>query len=837
MFKTRTKRLTAAVLALLMITALLAGCGKKGKDEGKDLSEFVYVPNYATMPKEIKEMNNVTCQGDLIYFTSNLAVHSDGSLVTDAEIQERDKYYNSLGSADAPAAKSTTVTAEGAAIESSSAPVVDGGSIPEKDFDINYKTVICSVKTDGTEYKQLTGFEVIPKPEGEDVYSSLDKIITDSTGTLWVMESVTQTIYELPADFDPATQEKWKYYKGEERSYTLRKLSETGAEVARINLSDFLEKPADPGQGGSVYINYIILDKQGDLYIADGKGVIYVVGSDGAFKFKLTMDGYTNGLVILKDGSVGVIGGNKEGKTILAAIDMAAKAWGKQQELTANVWNTSSGGSVYDFCYNDSSSLFGYDLATGTSTKILTWLNCNVDGNNIQYTTVRDNGDVFAINNTWDENGNVYEVITLVKTPRADVKEKKVLTMATMWLDYNIRAEILKFNKSNTEYQIEISDYSEYNTQEDYNAGITKLNTEIISGKIPDIIQISNLPYKQYAAKGLLEDLYTFMDNDPDIKRENLVQSILKAIETDGKLYTLVPSFSVFSIVGSPDVLGAETGWTMAEMQQTIKDNPQADVPFGLHITKNDIFQGLCMLNMENYINWQTGQCSFDSAEFKGLLEFANGFPEKIENDDNEQYIGPEVLVPEGRQIMQMFNLYSLDSDFQYNKALFGGKLVFKGLPSENKDGNVAQVQGGLAMTSSCKYKEGAWQFMRTLLTDEYQSKIWELPISQKAFDAKLAEAMKQEYTTDENGNKVPVSHGGMSTNNGPVIEFYALSQEEADQLVGLIGSVKRTASFDQSQMNIINEEAQAYFSGAKSVDETASIIQSRMNIYVNEQK
>lgn len=839
MFKSKTIRLMSGALAFLMLATTMAACGKKGGNGGEALSEFVYVPSYTSLPKEVTEMNNVTCSGDIIYFTANVPVHSDGTPVTEEEIAERDAYYNNMSGAATADSKMMSASSGDTVIvtEGVSSPAVPEGDQVEKTFDITYTTGIFSMKTDGTEYKRLSDFVPTPKPEGEDSYTNVQKIIADSQGALWVMESVTQTLYDLPANFDPATQEKWQFYSGENNTYTLRKLSNTGAEQTKINLNDFIEKPANPDQGESIYIRATFVDDKGNLYLGDGNGTVYLVGSDGQFSFKLTQDGYINGFASLKDGSVGIVGNNKEGANAIKIIDLNTKAWGKEYKLPNTVWNTSSGGNVYDFCYNDSSSLFGYDLATETSTKILTWLNCNVDGNNIQYSTILDDGNVFAINNTWNENGNIFEVITLVKTPRSEVKEKKILTMATMWLDYNIRAEILKFNKTNTEYQIQISDYSEFNTEEDYNAGITKLNTEIISGKIPDIIQISNLPYKQYAAKGLLEDLYPLIDNDPDLKRENFVPSILKAVETNGKLYTLIPSFSVFSIVGAKSVVGSEPGWTMAEMQQVLKDNPNADAPFGLYTTKNDIFQGLCMLNMENYINWQTGQCNFDSEEFKGLLQFANTFPEKMEQIDGENYVGPEVLVPEGRQIFQMFSLYSMDSDFQYTKAIFGGDIVFKGLPSETKDGNVAQIQGGLAMTTSCKYKEGAWEFMRTLLMDDYQSKQWNLPISQKAFDAKLAEAMKQEYTTDENGNKIPVSHGGMSSGNGPVIEFYALTQAEADQLVALVNSVKRTAVFDQSQMNIINEEVEAYFAGAKTVDETASIIQSRMNIYINEQK
>ncbi|MFB0919679.1 MAG: hypothetical protein QMB62_02165, partial [Oscillospiraceae bacterium] len=125
-----------------------------------------------------------------------------------------------------------------------------------------------------------------------------------------------------------------------------------------------------------------------------------------------------------------------------------------------------------------------------------------------------------------------------------------------------------------------------------------------------------------------------------------------------------------------------------------------------------------------------------------------------------------------------------------------------------------------------------------TLLTEEYQDNLsWGYPISQKAFDKKLADAMKQEYTTDENGNKVPVSRGGMSMGDGIQVDFYALTQEEADQIKALVNSVDHTAVYDQSLTDIITEESAYFFSGEKTVDQVADIIQSRMTIYVNEQR
>ncbi len=56
--------------------------------------------------------------------------------------------------------------------------------------------------------------------------------------------------------------------------------------------------------------------------------------------------------------------------------------------------------------------------------------------------------------------------------------------MACMYLDSTLRGAIINFNKTSDSYRVEVTDYSEYNTGEDYTAGLTKLTTEITSGNI-----------------------------------------------------------------------------------------------------------------------------------------------------------------------------------------------------------------------------------------------------------------------------------------------------------------------------------------------------------------
>lgn len=105
--------------------------------------------------------------------------------------------------------------------------------------------------------------------------------------------------------------------------------------------------------------------------------------------------------------------------------------------------------------------------------------------------------------------------------------------------------------------------------------------------------------------------------------------------------------------------------------------------------------------------------------------------------------------------------------------------------------------------------------------------------------------AMTQEYQTDangsqvldENGDPIPISPAGWSYGDEPMIELYAVTQEQYDTVMELIESTTNFLDYDQSVLSIITEEAAGYLAGDRSVEETSRLIQSRVSLYIQEQK
>ena len=93
------------------------------------------------------------------------------------------------------------------------------------------------------------------------------------------------------------------------------------------------------------------------------------------------------------------------------------------------------------------------------------------------------------------------------------------------------------------------------------------------------------------------------------------------------------------------------------------------------------------------------------------------------------------------------------------------------------------------------------------------------------------------ERAFDENGNPIPISTGGMSYGDEPMIELYAVTQEQYDAVMALIDSTTSFVDYDQNVLSIISDEAAGYFAGSKTVEEASKLIQSRVGLYMQEQK
>lgn len=851
----KTYRMIAALLAIVMLLGVFAGCSKNSdnttepanpgsstgtKTETNDekaasTSKYTYQAEFLPIPDNIQYVNTSTISGANLYFTGSII---DG--------------------------KQTYTDENGEEIE----------------YD-NYRSALFKMDVETGDCTELTEFQLPEVPEGWMGSTDLNTIQTGADGTLWAIYGSYTYRYNPPADL-AADDSMYNYYEQGENKTGLLHLDADGKELKRIEFNQTDEN------GNSFYVSNFFVDNSGNVYLSDWQNV-YIYDQDG--NKKTTVDLGENGgeLCELKAGVVGVCyykndeAKPEESGRVFQEIDPATgKLTGDTVKIPDSAYNFFPGDDVYDIYYDYNGNIYGYKFDTDTKDKVIDWIECDINSNNLNSYSILPDGRVIAFENTYDEQTqtNTMQLIVMTRVDAASVVNKTVLTFACMYLDWNMRDAIVKFNRASNTHRIVVRDYSEYNTDDDYTAGIQKLNTEMLSGKLPDMIDINtySMPIEQYAAKGFLTDLYELIDADADLSREDFVQPVLKALESaDGKLYQLPQTFAVDTAIALDKVVGEYDTWNLAAVKDAMTKLQDGATVFDVYRTKSDILSTCISRNIDAFVDWENGAAHFDSDEFKALLEFANSFPDTYdwENADEEDQDSAQNRMNAGKQLMSSFYVSSLE-DILYQLTGYNGKVKFVGYPSEDGTSNHAfQIDGAIAISSTCADKTAAWNFMKQFLNEEYQSSynIWSFPINQAAFDAKLKEMMTEEYQTDDNGNVMKDDNGnpiripkvtyytdgngtmtGYSTGNGGVavmqasadgsvemgengeVNVYAMTQEQADEILGLINATTAVYGYDESIMGIITDEAAPYFAGEKSLDDTVNMIQSRVNLYVAEQ-
>lgn len=827
------KRLTALLLALCVALGL-AACG--GENDAETLSGTIYVPQFVDLDLKVDYINSGYCDGQYVYILGETSTpqlfDGSGQYVRDMTEDEANEFWSS---ADAGA---------------------DGSYV-------NYVSTshIYRVSLDGGTPEELENFAPTAIPEGTEGSVYISGLRGGKDGTLWVTEEVYITTYDLPEDFDPATDNKWNYPSESTSTQVYRQLDSTGNELSRVDTTGMQEKL------GADYVQNVVIDPEGCFFLlgqvygdTTSQTKIAVLDKDQNVLFTIEEENSWGELTLLGDGTVAMSAWTEENGQVLRVIDKSTKDWGAEYPLSANGGNVYTGSEKYLYYYDNGDSLYGFNKETNAGEKLLSWSASDINMNDMMFFTFLADGRVVAMTQSWENDGVKTELAVLTETDASVLADKTILTFATQYLGYDERNAIIEFNKKSDKYRIEIRDYSEFNTNDDYDAGLTKLSTEIAAGNVPDILNTSGLPIQQYGARGLFEDLWPYIENDPDLGREAVMENVLKAAELDGKLYQIFSTFSIQTVVGATSVVGDRMSWTLDDLQAALATMPEGCTIFGEGDTKAGMLSTVLAQNMDGFVDWSTGECSFNSPEFIAMLEFCNSFPLEYDYSsvDWEEYESDQDRIMSGKQMLMSAYLYDLGENLQLYETVFGGDYSFIGFPRE--DGGVGSsfsIGTGYAMSSTCKDKEGAWSFLRQYLLPQYADQddgvvsigMYNFCTNKADFDLMVEQAMEKEYQVDENGELVLDENGqpiempkytyymGSASGETTEVNVYATTQEQYDKFMALYNAIDSIYSYDENIYNIVNEVAGGYFNGDKTVQDTAKQIQDRVTLYVNEQR
>ena len=675
------------------------------------------------------------------------------------------------------------------------------------------------------------------------------------------LEEVYASWSDAPADVERYSEE-WYQYMNTEDGYYIRLLDQEGRELKSSELDlDYIRSEEE-------YFNpnrFVLLED--GTFLSSGERALYAFDSEsGNYLYKIdgNFDWIMN-LIRLRDGTVYVAGYGMNAKggydPQLCPVDVKNHRIGEPLNASGNFYQAMPGNDRYLIYYTDGSYFCGLDKETLEEVRLFNWTNVDVFEDDVSSFAVLNDGTVVGLMTEWDKNDEnaTRTLVTIREVPSSTLPQKTVLTLASDGLDWNVRRELVRFNRASETTRIELLDYSQYDNYEtDYdengygeNGGMTKLRTEILSGKMPDILDLASMPVRQLAAKGLLLDLYPLLDADPGLSRDDIFPNVLKALEIDGKLSMVSSGFYIQTCIGAKRVVGDKPGWTYRQLNEALATMPEGCSVFSIDMTRDIILDIMMELDLGQFVDWETGKVSFDSLEFIDLLNFIKSFPaafdwEKYEwTEDDSDYN----RIREGRQLLLNYGLSSF-SDLGTYESVFGGpdSFTFIGYPTGEGVGNLLRVNSGYAISRDCKDPEAAWQFLRTLLTEKYEEDNgYNFPANRNVFEKMKKDAMTPTYIKDENGNILldPETGEKQMDTKGWSIDFetmeeipiYAYTAEQVAVIEQVIEATDRIPDVNKALVDIVREQAQAFFAGQRSAEEVAKLVQSKANIYVNEQR
>ena len=809
------KRSICLIVSLLVLVTALSGCGSPSQPTSSSspdksaVEASAYKATYLPLPDDriTAELKNAAVIGESVYFSS-LGVLADR-------------------------------TPDGVTPE-----------WPEQYW--VYGPVICRVEPDGV----LERVPYTPSGLGETNSGVIfERLCSTSEGALWLLEKHYQTVKKLDA------------LRTDER-YELVCLQPDGSVAADFPL-DGLRQHTDRDTGDDRYsftvqgmasdaLGHVILvvqerDSGSGEYFYDNR-VCVIDGVSGAL-INVFFPGFDiEQLTALADGRIAALyySGGRENVGILDVdtqrITDAVPVEGYPDTLIA----APEANCLY---YSEGDSLYTLAMDTGRSEKLLSWVNCDVAHEHGASVCVLADGRIVTTASRAVSSGIENELIVLAPDPSGTAAPQQTLRLAVMNLTPATSEMVSRFNRSQSDIRLEVTDYAQFNDYSsddaaDWMAGLTRLQTEIIAGNIPDIIDISLLSADRLGAKGILEDLYPYIDRDPKLDRADLMEHVLAAWEEDGKLYQTVSNFYVLTTAGLSRNVGYDMGWSRADFNaamaalQTV--NPQASA-FDSYTTRDTILTFMLYLELEELVDWHTSTCFFDSESFRELLAFVKTFPVAYNwaaSDAEDLDTDGRLLT--GEQLLKQCN-FTCFEDVQVNTVgLRGEDCTFIGYPTGSGIGSMfAQIGNSFAISSACADKDAAWQFVRQFFLPEYQEQYVGsfFPTNRAVYEQMKREAMTTQYRRnpdgsfllDEDGRRVEADRGS-ATVGDRTYAYQTVTEAEAALVEQIIAATDHVLHVDSSLEKIIDEGSAAYFADQRDLDEVVQSIQSRASLYVSEQ-
>ena len=400
------------------------------------------------------------------------------------------------------------------------------------------------------------------------------------------------------------------------------------------------------------------------------------------------------------------------------------------------------------------------------------------------------------------------------------------------------RNEILDFNAVSLDYEVVIRNYGlEPDPQ-------TALNVDLSSGKAPDLIDMSISSYEDGFARETWQEITTksfemgFINEancedllpwfERDFGTGNFLAEPLETMEQNGRLLSLIPSFSICSILGPGSIL---EGQDLNSFSDLARLAGRAENVFWAGVSRVEFLYYAFANRRRDYSPEQISDILYQAAVLNSAYDsdptlkpwyYEEGSPGRDAwlLDMGDVWYGS-----------QCFTLQKLSSPLWSTAEDTVGMATVEGIFREpisiigqpGPDGFYLIPERELVMPVNAENKSGAWEFMKFVLNERYLLQLnfdgffrCGIPLTRSAYERGM-EAYREEA-------KGSIQQEDIVLNYDPA---NCLSQFE--QLVNSVNGICRGGD---GVFTAIIQSAGAYFSGVRNLEQTSADIAARLSIY-----
>ena len=369
---------------------------------------------------------------------------------------------------------------------------------------------------------------------------------------------------------------------------------------------------------------------------------------------------------------------------------------------------------------------------------------------------------------------------------------------------------LIRFNNTDREYRIEIVPLPCANDQER-----DRMMIELATSSDLDLLDTSFLPDNALDS-GLLADMLPMIDADESISREDFIPPLLALMTQGGALYEYTARFTMLTMTTHPELFPGRENWTVENIEALIRAHPEMD-PLWHSLDRELITTLFCWAATAEFIDRETGGCSFESPAFIHWLELMKALPNgsQYSEDAKLMNICYDLAFNAGHQEKTMMKGDYVIAGFPETEGTGSYFLKLGASPNEWRGTVGANTRVGILAASS--NKDGAWRFIRTLMDG---SELIGLGNGIPALKATFEKMLEREIS-DDFDERFQISY------------FTAADAERLREQV--YGTTKLVVP-DEGLIRLMREEIKRYYDGQLSAPEAAAAIQNRARIYVSEQ-